>query len=325
MMRPKRLLSLWLGLLGALWGVTVVASSLASDDVGRILQASFSVNSSALASVRLLDWNIERGLKLEGVMELIEREKPDICFLQEVDLNVRRTHYKNVAEELARRFQLNYVLGIEFQELGQAFASSPAYQGQAIVSRLPIRSPRILRFRHQTDFWAPRWYLPNWSLFQRRLGGRMALVAEMEINGRKVIVYDVHLESRLPESGRLQQLGEIFSDITQYPADTPILIAGDLNTRGVPQLMQYLKRAGFRDAVSSTQATAPSREPAPLTIIGPLVPPFIRNRSRLEHPFLDWILARGPLRFDEGRVHQDVTASDHYPLSVTMSFADPHD
>jgi endonuclease/exonuclease/phosphatase family metal-dependent hydrolase len=289
--------------------------------MGKIWQGGFSTNPPVPQSVKLLDWNIERGQNLREIIKFIDREKPDICFLQEVDFNARRTHYKNIAEELARRFQYNYVLGIEFQELGQSSGSTAAYQGQAILSRFPIRSPRIVRFAHQTDFWEPRWYLPDRSFFQRRLGGRMALIAEFEISGTKVVVYDVHLESRMPETGQLQQLDEVFADIARYPPDTPIVLAGDFNSRRILQLTQRMARAGFRDAIGSTQATTPSRGGVPVTVFGLLVPPFLRKMIRSDHPRLDWIFARGPLSFEKGGVHQNVAASDHYPLTVWMSYA----
>lgn len=301
----------------------MLASPLGAHDLEKIWRGSFSGDSRSIQSVKLLDWNIERGLNLPGIMELIEREKPDICILQEVDLNARRTGYRNVVEELARRFHLNYAFGIEFQELGQGRGPSPAYHGQAILSRLPIGSPRILRFKQQTDYWKPRWYLPNWSLFQRRVGGRMALVVEMEVGGTRIIVYNTHLESRIPESGQLQQIDEILSDMARYPPNTPMLIAGDLNSRDPLRVTHHLKQAGFYDAIGSKQATAPPRNRSPVPIFGPLLPPFIQRKNRPEHPLLDWILARGPFRFEEGTVHQDVEASDHYPLSVRMSLIRP--
>jgi hypothetical protein len=39
--------------------------------------------------------------------------------LQEVDLNARRTHRLNIAEEIARKLGMNYVFGREFEELVQ--------------------------------------------------------------------------------------------------------------------------------------------------------------------------------------------------------------
>jgi len=36
---------------------------------------------------------------------------------------------------------------------------------------------------------------------------------------------------------------------------------------------------------------------------------------------IDWIFTRGPLRAKQPQVHNRVSASDHYPLSITLTFA----
>jgi endonuclease/exonuclease/phosphatase family metal-dependent hydrolase len=36
------------------------------------------------------------------------------------------------------------------------------------------------------------------------------------------------------------------------------------------------------------------------------------------HP-IDWIFVSGAIKAAQGRVHRNVNASDHYPLSVTIS------
>ena len=43
----------------------------------------------------------------------------DILILQDVDLNARRTHRLNIAETIARKLEMNYVFGREFEELVQ--------------------------------------------------------------------------------------------------------------------------------------------------------------------------------------------------------------
>jgi hypothetical protein len=50
--------------------------------------------------------------------------------LKEVDLNARRTHRLNIAETIARKLEMNYVFGGEFQELVQGSKDDPAYHGQ---------------------------------------------------------------------------------------------------------------------------------------------------------------------------------------------------
>jgi len=54
----------------------------------------------------------------------------------------------------------------------------------------------LIRFQRQSDFWRPRWWIPNMPLFQEQLGGRIALLTEVRIVGRPLAVYNLHLESR---------------------------------------------------------------------------------------------------------------------------------
>ena len=35
---------------------------------------------------------------------------------------------------------------------------------------------------------------------------------------------------------------------------------------------------------------------------------------------IDWIFTRGPIRASQTQVGRSVSASDHYPLSVTLAF-----
>src|SRR6202035_4940892 len=104
-----------------------------------------------------------------------------------------------------------------------ARAPTPAYHGQATLTTLPIRSSRILRFAHQSGFWKPNHVLISaLPLFQRREGGRIALVTELDNGGKTVVVYNLHLESRGSEHGRLLQLNEVLADAERYPPETAV-------------------------------------------------------------------------------------------------------
>jgi hypothetical protein len=89
---------------------------------------------SAPDTLKIPDWNIDSGARLNRIVETIEREKADLCL---------------------------------FQEVGQG---DNALQGQAILSRYPLRASREIRFANQSDFWGSRPYLPNRAIMQRRLG-----------------------------------------------------------------------------------------------------------------------------------------------------------
>src|SRR5580700_4977891 len=179
--------------------------------------------------LRVVNWNIDRGLRLPEITDFLASQQADLLTLQEVDVNARRTHYRNVAEELARKLGMNYVFGREFEELTQGSRTSPAYHGQATLSRWCLKNPRVIRFRCQSGFWRPRWFLPRTAPFQERLGGRIALVTEVDAPGRVLTVYNLHLESRGDDRLRLAQLTEALDDVAMYAPQRPALIAGDLN------------------------------------------------------------------------------------------------
>jgi endonuclease/exonuclease/phosphatase (EEP) superfamily protein YafD len=124
---------------------------------------------------------------------------------------------------------MNYVFGREFQELTQGSQVSPAYHGQATLSRWPLLNPRIIRFRKQSKFWHPHWFLPEVAPFQERIGGRLALVTHANIAGKAIITYNLHLESKGDDDLRCSQLEEALDDARRYDSNLPILFAGDFN------------------------------------------------------------------------------------------------
>lgn len=265
----------------------------------RIWQGGAVTPVDGRCELQLLSWNIERGEQLAAVAATLEQTAPTIALLQEVDMNARRTGRKNVPGELAGRLGMNYLFAAEFEELGQGDRQSPAYHGQAILTRLKMSSAKFLRFRDQIDYWRPRWYLPNWAIFQRREGGRAALMTEVQAGSRQLVVYNVHLESRDTEELRLRQIEEIVEDARRYPDGTAILVAGDFNTRTAsPPAVAALEKAGFRVALGSQITTT-------------------RGAA------LDWILVRGAMTFTSGKIHADVRASDHFPLTLRIRLEPP--
>jgi endonuclease/exonuclease/phosphatase family metal-dependent hydrolase len=254
------------------------------------------------SSVKVVCWNINRGLQLERIIEFLGRSKADLLLLQEADLNARRTDHLHIAREIAQRLQLNYVFGREFQELTQGTRQSPAYHGQATLSPWPLSNGRILRFQKQSSFWRPHWFLPEIEPFQERLGGRLALVTDANVGGKTIVTYNLHLESRGDDRLRGFQLEETLEDAQRYKTDTPVVLAGDFNMdASAGTVALTIGRAGFRDAFGNQHA--------------PTTPNSLFANGRV----IDWIFSRG-LRSTTAQVHGSVSGSDHYPLSVRMDF-----
>src|SRR5260370_8451514 len=132
--------------------------------------------------------------------------------------------------------------------------------------------------------------MANWALFQRRTGGRGAQVVELGLPHGIMVVYNAHLESR--SGGHIQwlQLQEILADTQRYSADTPIVLAGDLNTKYNPRTFaKRLREAGWR------------------SMFGDRVP-----RTHWLVGRLDWLLIRVPFEIEDSNVLPPHSPADHF-------------
>lgn len=272
-------------------------------DLDRIWSGSFASGGRQgddRSELVLVSWNIERGTLRTDILEALRGPlATDLCLLQEVDLNTRRAGHRNVAEDFARDLGMNYAFGAEFEELAQGRPGSPAFHGQAVLSRYPITRTRVLRFRRQLYNWRHAW-LPRWAWIQPRNGGRMALVTEIDLGRQSLVLYNTHLESKASDAGRAEQIQEILEDLrTHYRADVPVVIAGDLNTdEGANSpVLDYLRAANFRDVLDEEKG--PLRTKA-------------GSRRRA-----DWILTRNLRSFDARIL--TLAISDHFPLRVRIT------
>lgn len=257
-------------------------------------------------SIRIVSWNIARGCQLDKIAKFLVDANADLVLLQEVDKHARRTANRNIAEHLAQKLKMNYVFGIEFQELGQGSRDAPAYHGQATLSRWPLDDSHVLRFRTQSTFWQPKLWMPPLPQFQRRLGGRMALLSHAAIGKIKVAIYNLHLESRRGDELRRSQLAEVLNDAAQYGSDVPVIVAGDFNFDLTARCNGYLvgHRQFHNPFANLGLHTAQSR--------------WFARRS-----VIDWILTRGPFTPMSPQVHGSASASDHCPLSLTLELQAP--
>ena len=250
--------------------------------------------------IRIVSWNVARGSRLDEVIKFLRSTNAHVICLQEADCNARRTGYRNIAAEIARALRMNYVFGIEFDELTQGSAECPAYHGQATLSLFPLTDARILRFRKQSRFWYPYWWFPNLAWLQRRQGGRMALLTNIHVGQRLLRVYNLHLESR-SQDVRRAQLSELLEDAHQYDCKTPMIMAGDFNF----DVTEHSATVLFADMCVQNPFNSQRARTTPKDHFG-------RTGA------IDWILVKGPYRSDSARVHTSISASDHYPLTVML-------
>lgn len=268
----------------------VESGSFVTDDVRR----------KPTNQLRIVSWNVARGSRLKEVIEFLRATNADLICLQETDRNARRTGRRNIAAGIASALSMNYVFGVEFEELSEGNGDLRAHHGQATLSPFPLSDARILRFSRQSRFWHPYWFIPKLAVFQRRIGGRMALFSHVQFGNKKVAIYNVHFESR-SDDVRQAQLAETLQYAGYDSSDSRIVIAGDFNLDVEEHsVASVIHAAGFENPLENKAVrTTPSAH-------------FGRKDA------IDWILFKGTMRVVSAQVHDSVTTSDHYPLSVTL-------
>jgi endonuclease/exonuclease/phosphatase family metal-dependent hydrolase len=161
--------------------------------------------------MRLLTYNIHKGVgggdrryRLERIIAVIAEETPDLICLQEVDYNVRRSHFHNQPALLSRALATHahvYQLNVPHREGGY---------GNLLLSRWPIHEHHHVSLRlHRRK---PR-------------GAQLAVVHTPEGS-----VHLVNCHLGLAEKERRWQVNHLLHhDLFLASAHLPTLIAGDYN------------------------------------------------------------------------------------------------
>lgn len=215
-------------------------------------------------------WNIERGAEFdlirlalsgpEGLLAAISKQAggripeavawqarllrdSDVLILNEADLGMSRTDYRDVTRELAEALQMNYAYGVEFvevdklelglerlrapegapqEELERAFNVDPAryrgLHGTAVLSRYPIRGARIHRLPVCYD-----WYSQE-----------KAEIAKIEAARRWSAerVYLERVSRELRHGGRMALIVEL--DVPEAPGGVVTVVAPHLENKCEP-------------------------------------------------------------------------------------------
>lgn len=176
------------------------------------------------AALGMLVFNMERGVYLSELGDFLQAcpdvQPFDVILANELDDGCVRSGGKDTTRELAERLGLNYVFGLEFIELVNG-EDPKGFHGNAIFSRWPIKQAKVLRLNEEYN-----WYFDR----QRRIGGRNAILAELDVNGQSVGVATVHLENRTHGEGRLRQMELVFQEVDKMFPNMPVVLGGDLNT-----------------------------------------------------------------------------------------------
>ena len=272
--------------------------------------------------IGVLMFNMERGVNLKEIQEFL-RDCPDIqpfdiILANELDDGCARSGNKNIARELAEAFGLNYAWGLEFIEL-VTDENEKGFHGNAVFSRWPIRRAGVIRLPEEYN-----WYFDR----QKRIGGRLAVFAELDVGGKPLGAVSIHLENRTHGEGRLHQMKTILEAVRRELPDMPLILGGDLNTN----TFDGRDKEDINDVAASPEMRRRCLEDVfdfepllPLTAeegyqIVPGEPKLTRRKPMPDGGFLplrlDWIMVKG-VRAKES--HMVSTAKEDFTYAVPGS------
>ena len=131
-------------------------------------------------------FNMERGAQLYESIDFLKDcpalQPADLIFANELDDGCARSGLRDNTRLLAEALGMYAVFGLEFIELNTG-PDEKGYHGNALLSRWPITWAEVLRLPE-----AYNWYFDR----QKRIGGRCAVFARLDVGGRALGAVSVH-------------------------------------------------------------------------------------------------------------------------------------
>ena len=237
---------------------------------------------------------------LEKVLEKTKKVNPDIIAFQEIDYNASRSFNINQEETIANLGYNHRGTTINWDERYLPFPYWPfsmhygkVVSGQSIISKYPLKDQERIVLQRVADapFHRDAFYLE-----------RLAQVIKAEINGKEVVLINVHLEA-FEKDTRVNQLNEVLAIFNKYKENYPTILLGDFNSR-----------ARDKDAIIQKMFKMNNVGNAAFNIEN------IENTFDTKKPYerIDYIFyTKNSIEYISGRVLNEFEqASDHLPVMM---------
>lgn len=198
------------------------------------------------ASIKIMSYNIHHAnppsrvgfIDLEAIANVINKEKPDLIAVQEVDVHTKRSG-KDISEAGA----LASKTGMQFY-FARAINYDGGEYGVLILSRFPLNSGHT-------------YPLPT----AEGTNGepRVLATAEADINGHKLLFACTHLDAQRSDTSRYLQIQAIAGILKNEKL--PVIIGGDLNAEAGGQVINVLDQHLIRSCTLQCGFTIPSDQP----------------------------------------------------------------
>lgn len=176
------------------------------------------------AALKVVAWNVEYGRHSQAVLDQLQRDPElfdaDVLLLTEIPRADPESNPPgiNLAREIARVLGMDYVLAPSWYRALEVPGGGE--HCSAILSKYPLGNVRHLRLQPAYDHYSGL----------RRIGGRHALSADLQVGQGRVGVSVVHLATRDFGPERALQADEVLADANAAGRPAVQIVGGDFNT-----------------------------------------------------------------------------------------------
>jgi endonuclease/exonuclease/phosphatase family metal-dependent hydrolase len=272
---------------------------------------------------------------MNGLINKIKKENPDILFIQEADINSKRAAYVNEVQYILDNTDLNYA--VYASQWKADYVPSDGIgkvdTGNAILSKYPLKDAKriALPLMDSQDSLTKYFYLK-----------RNILKTHIVVNDKKLNLLAIHTSAYSQDGTKLKQIKILKEKMDEINSAGEIFIAGgDLNT--IPPKSEKLK--DFPDSICTDEDFQADDYTDDLGILDDYYKDYTPaislsdyeadNSKYFSHTTdkngfwnrkLDYLFTNG--KFSNGMIHQSIEQggdntmklSDHAPLTVNFNF-----
>ncbi|MBN1516022.1 endonuclease/exonuclease/phosphatase family protein [Candidatus Sumerlaeota bacterium] len=236
--------------------------------------------------LKILTYNLHHGegldkvIDLERIGRLIRESRADIVALQEIDRGCQRTGGVDQFAEYERLSGMRGVFGKSIDYQGGEY-------GLGVLSRFPARAVESVM-------------LPRREGRERR----QLFVTKVALSDAdKLLFIDTHLDfDEQNDTDRMKSMDVLDDWLAAQPAETPMLLCGDFNSRPDTPVLERIRRHWSVAGGDAQQLTFPANAPVET---------------------IDYICLRPAERWNvvKYEVIEEPVASDHRPVLVEIELA----
>ncbi len=194
-------------------------------------------------NLKVMSWNIWSGKNWKQIVDFVKKNKIEIMGFQEVDNNLERTEFLNIAEKIAQSLVYHFAYSPSVENQGNFVGGQ---FGNCVISKFPI-------IDHKQHFLSTPEEWNGTAMTEPRT----LLETKIKVGNKIVCFMTLHLgysrEFKTTDI-KLRQIQKVI-EVIQKNKDVPIVLLGDFNSlpesQEINKIKQFLKDVDGKNSLKT--------------------------------------------------------------------------